>query len=223
MERIGADDKRIAHWAVVTGGVDIVNHHTSEQQAATAQELLAKERQTLLDTARTDGYEQGLQRANQEIKARVSAAEMEVRETNAAEAERLRLAREQLTLLLQELPGAVAMAESRMEATAIEIAFLGITRLLGAQMTDRTLLPALCGQALAEYKQRPITLKVAPVEVDCLLDLNENDAIRVVSDSRLLPGQCHLETHKGVFDTGIDVRLEALKQAFLRGLAEEKV
>ncbi len=222
MERIHGTDTRIATLADRLSPSYPVRAEDAADPLPDPALLLEQERRTVLEHAQTTGLAQGLQHAEAEVQERVQAAEREVKDANAEEAIRLSEARKRLSALLNALPGAVVEAESRMEEAAIEIAYAALLQLLGETVAGGALIHQLCQRALTEYRQRPVLIRVAAEDVQWLSDLIETDGtVRVAADPRLSIGQCQLETYKGLYDTGIEIRLEALTQAFLRGLTTE--
>ena len=79
----------------------------------------------------------------------------------------------------------------------------------------RPLIAEICRQALVEYRQRPIVLRLAEQEADAVAYLAEEGAVTVVADAHMKPGQCRLETRKGSYDTSLEVRLQALLHGFV--------
>ena len=218
MERIRGADARIGDWSRAAEA------HAPGEEPVTPppldpRELLEQERLRIFEAARIEGHARGMSQAEAEILARTKAVENEVYKQHEAESTRLRLANEQLAALLRALPQALQEADARVEAVAVDVAYAGTMRILGEKAADRSLIAALCHQALGEYVHRPVVVRVAAEDAAGLDELADGDAVRVVGDSRLQSGQCQLETHKGLFDTGLDVRLEVLKQTFLRSLA----
>jgi flagellar biosynthesis/type III secretory pathway protein FliH len=123
--------------------------------------------------------------------------------------------------LVRNLDAEISALDERLDEVVVETAYAALVRMLGSVAAEGTLMRELCVQALLDYRQRPVVLKVAPGAVADVVELAEPDAIRVVADARLAMGECRLETHKGDYETGIEVRLEGLKQAFLRSLRTE--
>lgn len=183
-------------------------------------ELLEAERRQVLQAAEEAGFAQGQARAEQEIQARAQAAEQRAGEACAEAEKRLVETNGQLALLLRNLPDAVAGLEARMEPLLVEVAYAAVTRMLGTAAGDGELIERLCRQALAEFRQRPVVLRVSPRDRDAVAGLAGDADIRIEPDALLGPGQCRLETHKGLYDTGLEARLEALAQALLQGLQE---
>ena len=217
MERIGSADDRIVALSA------LFSRPAPAQPAATAvvvdpRVLLEAERARMFKAAQDDGYSAGMKLAEDEISKRVSKAEQAIADTHAAEGQRLREANEQLARLLRAVPEAMAENDAQMEPIAVEAAFAATLRVLGEVATQRPLIVEVCRQALDEYRLRPVVLRVAADEAEALADLVEDGAVRIVADAHLMAGQCRLETHKGLYDTSLEVRLEALMQSFLRAL-----
>lgn len=221
MERISAADARI---------VGIGEHLLRPQPASMSgpdpapdpAALLHAERERVLAEARTQGFADGMRSAETEIQARARAAEAKVEQSHAAETERLRAANERMAAWLRDLPEAVVAWETQTADMASEIAYVALVRLLGERAADdASWMVELCRQALAESRLRPVVVRVAKSQSAGLAVLAEGDNIRIVGDAELAPGDCRLETHRGLYDSGLEIRLEALKQALLRGLRSE--
>ena len=218
MERIASADARI---------VGIAEHLLRPQPASLSgldpmpdpAALLHAERERVLDEARAQGFADGLRSAETEIQARVRAAEAKIEQSHEAQTERLRAANERLAGLLRDLPDAVVRWETQTANMASEIAYAALVRLLGERNADdASWRVELCRQALAECRLRPGVVRIAKSQSAGLAALAESDSIRIVGDAELAPGDCRLETHRGLYDSGLEIRLEALKQALLRGL-----
>lgn len=219
MERIAAADTRIAGLADVLGKPRAQHGERHAEPVPDPAVLLQLERERVLAEAHAEGFAKGMREAGEEVQARVRAAESKVEQTHAAETERLRAANQRMQALLLALPDAVAGLESQTHAAAAEIAYAAVVRLLGERNADHSLIDELCRQALAESRQRPVVVRVAASHYAALSALDESEGVRIVADAELAPGQCRLETHKGVYESGLEIRLESLKQALLRGLA----
>ncbi|QDH70145.1 FliH/SctL family protein [Marilutibacter alkalisoli] len=176
---------------------------------------LEVERERVLQAARNEGYAQGVAEAEVEVQTRVAGAELKALEALDRERTRLAETNERLVGLLEALPAAVDELESRLEQVVIEATFASVTRLLGNAAVEDKLIAQVSRQALEEYQQRPVVVRVSPLTGHGAPELDAISGVSVEVDARLLPGQCRLETHKGVYDAGLDVRLEALKRALL--------
>ena len=217
MERIGSSDDRIVALSA------LFSRPAPAQPAATAtavdpRMLLETERVRTLKAAQDDGYAAGMKLAENEINKRAGKAEQAITDTHAAEGQRLREANEQLARLLRAVPEAMAENDAQMEPIVVEAAFIATLRVLGEVATQRPLIVDVCRQALNEYRLRPVVLRVAADEAETLAALVEDGAVRIAADAHLMTGQCRLETHKGLYDTSLEVRLESLLQGFLRAL-----
>jgi flagellar biosynthesis/type III secretory pathway protein FliH len=210
MERVDAGRRHVVAWSGAPQTPSPADATTVDAGAPDPQALLEQERQRVLDSATREGHALGLKQADEAIRAAVAKAERQVEELHAADRE-----------LLRSLPRVVAEADAGLEAVAVEAAFASLLRLLGEAASQRSLVADTCRLALLEYRQRPVVLRVAVDDVEAVADLADAEAVRVVGDARLAAGQCRLETHKGLYDTSLEVRLEGMKQAFLRGLRAE--
>ncbi|WP_266158301.1 FliH/SctL family protein [Dyella silvatica] len=104
------------------------------------------------------------------------------------------------------------------ESFAIELAYAAVLRLLGEKAADRSLIERLYAQARQAVGEGIMRLRVAP---DDLADVgHQAKGIELVADETLPVGSCLLETPRGRFDAGLDVRLELLRQALLRTLRD---
>lgn len=176
---------------------------------------LERERADVLSKAEQDGYEHGLRRAQGELTAQLAAVEARIEKDHAERGRQLRIAQERLSGLIATWSQAVTELDRRLEETSLEIAYCATTRLLGKGAGDGELMRELCRQALIEYRQRPVLIRVAPEDLDALAAIAMESDVSVVADTRMSAGEYRLETHKGLYETGLEIRLEALKQALL--------
>jgi flagellar assembly protein FliH len=219
MERIAAADARIVDLASVLREPPPTREVQVVEPAPDPRLLLEQERLEVLTAAREQGQAEGLARAEHEIRTRAEAAEREVVAAHAAETARLQAANARLLMLLETLPQALQQVDARVEEIAVEASYVAVLQLLGETATERDLMTRVCQRALVDYRQRPVVIRVSTEDTPALSELADGDVVKIAADPRLVPGQCQLETHKGLYDTGLEVRLEALKQAFLRALA----
>lgn len=217
MERISADQGRIVGLSALLQPAPAANAAPPQARPDPAAEL-ERERKAVLERAEAEGLKRGLQRADEQILASQQKAEARIEQAHAAQTRKLRDANEQLAALLKAWPAAADELDQRLETLSLDIAFACVTRLLGEIGADGELMKRLCRQALSEYRQRPVTVRVAAADVEAVGELASDTEVRVIADARLSPGQCRLETHKGLYDTSLEVRLDALKQALLRSV-----
>lgn len=218
MERIAAVDDRIVALSTLFARPKPVNPTATAQLFVDPRVEIEAERTRIFKAARDEGYAAGIKRAEEEISRRSREAESAIAADHAVEGRRLQDANEQMARLLRALPEAVSGIEDEIEPQVVEAAFMATLRVLGDAATRRPLIVDICRQALVEYRQRPIALRVAEQERDAVAFLAEEGAITVVADARLVPGQCRLETRKGLYDTSLEVRLQALLRGFLNAL-----
>lgn len=218
MERIAAADDRIVRLSTLLARPAPIEQVPSPEPVIDLRAQAEAECEQLFKLAQENGYAAGMKLAADEISKRVGNAEQAIAVAHAAEGKRLREANEHLARLLRTLPEAVAENEAQLESITVEVAFAATLRVLGEVAIQRPLIENVCRQALDEYRQRPVVLRVSGDDVQALAGLVEDGAVRVVADVHLSEGQCRLETHKGLYDTSLEVRLESLMQGFLRAL-----
>lgn len=223
MQRVASEGVRITELTALLreSRVEVVPERAHDSVPDPAQ-LLQAERETVLQQARDEGHAQGLANAEEEIAGRIAAAERRIADAHGAELERLRAASESLEAMLRDVPGAILELEQRFEPVVVEAVYAAVLRLIGDVEAQGGLLEQICRQALSEYRQRPVVVRVAPSGMAQVQSLADGNAVRVEADTLLMPGQCRLETHKGLYDAGLEVRLDALKQALLRSLGNSE-
>lgn len=182
---------------------------------------LERERQEVLEQAREAGHAQGMKAAQDQIRQAAEAARRECEAAHADALAALSGERGQLRLLLQSLPVGIDAMEEAVVQQAAELAYEALLRLLGEMPAEERLL-ALCRQALRERHQRPLTIRLCEADAAAVAGLLDIGSLQIEADARLSAGQCHVDTAVGVHDTGFDVRLEQLRQAFLRGVGSAR-
>lgn len=216
MERIVAADQRVlALSALLTRPTAV---HAPSEPVVDPQVALEAERARIFEQARNAGHAAGLKQAEAEIAQRAAEAERSVKAAHAAETAQLAQSKQRLARLLDAVPDAVAEFDEQLEASVVEATFAAVTRVLGELAAERDLIVRVCEQALAECRQRPAVLRVGGDAVELVSEL-AGDELRVLGDDALPPGQCRIETASGRYETSLELRLEALKQALLRSLS----
>ena len=171
-----------------------------------------------LQQAREAGFEQGMQEVQSRIREAERAAEQACQQRYTERQQAVEAQHQQLTQWLQQLPEQAARWEDHVLRTAAELAYAAVLRVL-ADVPPAERVQQMCQQALAAQPQRPVTVRCAPTEAAWMESL-AGPGVSTEADPRLQPGQCRVESPLGVDDAGLDVRLDALRQAFLQGLAE---
>ena len=186
------------------------------EPAAPTRPTLAEERERVLAQAHQEGLRKGEQEALAQYEQRLAAARKEL---DAAHAERTQALEAQQALLgelIAGLPGALDAVRERTLEDAAVLALEVATRLYGqAEGID---FASLCTQLLHEHPDHPVTLRVAPSQVAAVTSL-AGAQVRVMAGAGLSPGQVQLQTATGTVDGGLDVRLDAIRSAFLAGMS----
>ncbi len=210
------------------GSMDVTHRPLWQTQAvsAPAQEVDSsvekRARQDELD-AKERGYREGMglgkaegrKQAEKEGAALMERMEKEMRQSQA----KLESSRERLDELFDNLSRSVDEHARHAEAVAVETAYAAIARFLGERYADRTLMESLCRHALGHAGHAVNAVRVSEQDVDALSNI---DSVQIIGDSRLRSGQCALETRLGHYETGLDVRLDLIKQALLAGLEQHR-
>lgn len=217
MERINASDGRVTPLGALFKRAPTDTPATTEIMID-PRLALEEERQRVLHSGREEGLALGLEDARKQIDDAVGKARQELEDKQAAAHKRLEQAEQRLTALLQRLPDLIESIEEKTAGLAAELAYLSVLRVLG-EATPAERIERISRQALAEIHQRPITIRVSDGDRDAVAALADGTTVQVESAARLQSGQCELDAGSGIHDTGLDVRLESLKQAFLRAAA----
>jgi flagellar biosynthesis/type III secretory pathway protein FliH len=180
--------------------------------------LLEQERVRVLEAARKDGHAAGMRDAEKEIEARAAAAEREWQSKFEKETARLAETTRRLEALIAALPDAVSEVERQVETLTVEATFAATLRVVAEAARDEAMVLDFCREALAEYPLRPVRLRVHPDLASTVAATIASDDIRVEGDPRLAPGQCRIESEKGLYDISLAHRLETLKTQLLASL-----
>ncbi len=222
MQKIDARDEHVTRLSALFsgGGAAVVVHAEPEPVEASPdpRAVLEEERKRVLAQAREDGYEQGMRQAQSEIQDAADAVRRKAELAHAAAMAELEARTDALATLLRRLPDMVDEIQDSTASAAAELAYAALLRVLD-EVPPAERMAAVCRQALREQHQRPLVLRVGSDDAVVLEGLADGHTVRTEVDARLKPGQCQLETGLGLHDTGLDVRLDLLKQAFLRGIA----
>lgn len=182
----------------------------------------AEQLRLLRQEAEQKGWNEGMLRgraeAQKELDARLLKTEEELRRKHEDATRKIEAERASLIGLVANLEAEGERLLRLAEETAVEAAYAAVIKLLGGKSAERTLMRDLCLHALGSAEQAPTALRVSTADFASLGIGEEWKAINVVVDASLKPGQCVFDTRLGHYETGLDVRLEALKSAFLEGL-----
>lgn len=101
---------------------------------------------------------------------------------------------------------------------AIEISFEAIIRLLGQNVIEKTMMADLCANIYAENKKNMVGIALNQIDYELLNASNFPVPLEIATD--LERGQCRVIYKNGYSETGIDVRLNNIKNEFLNALKD---
>ena len=179
---------------------------------------LAAERTRILLAAVEEGRAQGMEQAENSIRERVAAIEAQLTKQHDVVVEALKLEQQGLAALVGSVPEALRKLDDDVAASVVEVAYRAVVRVIGQQWAQRDVLTDLCRGLLEEHRLSPAILRVASDDL-CRVSCAPA-GLQVVADAQLAPGQCVIESAKGRLITGLDVRLNALRDALLDGLKQ---
>jgi flagellar biosynthesis/type III secretory pathway protein FliH len=188
--------------------------------ATDAAEALRAQHQQAFDAARERGFAEGSKDAEREIALQVEKIERRLTAVHDAAIAKLEAEQTRLRQYIASLAGALQDYAIEAETLSVEVAYAALIRVLGEKSADRSLLPELCRTIVREYGHPPATLRVSDVDFP-LFESTEFD-IPLEADRRLLPGQCVIDTARGQFESGLDIRLDALTKSLLAAVAEHR-
>ena len=219
MRRVAADRLESMVSPKLLGNGERMAHLTGPTASDSA-EVLRTRQLLAFDAAHEQGFAEGMRAAESEIRLQVEKIGTSLREEHAAVLERLQADREHLRKVALSLPEALAAHAAEAELLAVEVAFASVTRLLGDKSADRSLMGHLCQRIVHEYGHHPATLRVSEADMPLLESIELG--IPVEADRRLAPGQCVIDTARGQFESGLDVRLDALRKTLLDTVAQHR-
>jgi flagellar biosynthesis/type III secretory pathway protein FliH len=151
---------------------------------------------------------------------RVQAIEQRLREAHDAAVARLEEERAELKRLAAAMERAIEAHARDSEELAVEVGYAATLRLLGEAAADRSLMPGLCRAIVREHGHPSARLRVSDLDLPLLASVDLG--VPVEGDRRLAPGQCVIDTARGQFESGLDVRLAALAAALGSTLAAHR-
>ena len=219
MQRLTADSQETASAPRRLGVAARAAGTTTPAGPSREEAALAQQKQAF-EQAREQGRQQGLADAQAEIKAQVDKIVARMREEHAAALQRMSQQQEELRKVGSALQAALKAFAVDAETLSVEVAFAAVARLLGDKAADRTLMTDLCQRVVQEFGHPTATLRVS--ESDFALLQGVDVGIPVETDRRLSAGQCVIDTARGQFESGLDVRLDLLRKAVLATVAEHR-
>jgi flagellar biosynthesis/type III secretory pathway protein FliH len=170
--------------------------------------------------AAEQGLAEGRKAADAEFAKRLQAAEARLREQNDAAIAKLDIERERLSDLGQGLQAAISRNAADCEELAVEVAYAALVRVLGDAARERSLIPDLCRTIVREYGHPSATLRVSDADLPLLAGVALG--VPVEADRRLAPGEAVIDTARGQFECGLDVRLATIAESLSGTLAAHR-
>jgi len=219
MRRLTADRLENANSSTLLGRTE-PSPMPAAMAAPDPAEALRIERAKIFAEASEQGHAKGMSDAEREIARQVEEIAARLRKDHDAAVARLQTSEERLRQFMAAMQGALDRHADVAETLAVEVAYASVIRLLGEKSADRSLMLDLCRAVVREYGHPPATLRISEADLN-LLETHQLD-IPVEVDRRLAPGQCVIDTARGQFETGLDIRLAALSKALLAAVAEHR-
>lgn len=219
MQRLNANSLQADSSRKLLGQQESVIVAMADESYAEAKRV-RDQQEELFQHAHEQGLSEGLKDAEREIEKRVDEIEKRLTQSHQKAVAELNSKTQQFQTIIDSLKLSIEQHALDAEVVAVEVAFASVLRLLGDKSADRILMAELCRTVASEYGHGVATLHVS--EADRMMFEEVKNSIDIEVDRRLKSGQCIIETARGRFDCGIDVRLEALKKAFLSGLGEHR-
>jgi len=216
MRRLSAEGLQMRSMSAMARSID--KQEMTPDAIPDPAEQIRLYRQEAEQEGRREGLLRGQADARKELEAKLRKAEEELQCKHDDAMRELEAFRTSLASLVENL-GMESERLSRLaEEAAVVAAYAAVLKLLGDRAAERTLMRDLCLHALGSAEQAPTTLRVSTADFASLGVGEDLKAINVVVDASMKSGQCAFDTRLGHYETGLDVRLEALKNAFLEGL-----
>ena len=219
VRRLDASDLDLRAWS---GDEPRLEASASNDAASTQQPLAEAQRQQNdeLERQRERGYQAGVMEGNataeRRAQAELSTMKKRLEEEWAKAQEHLDEDRAALKVLAARLEQVLGETARIAEEAAVQAAYAALVRVLGAREAEGELMRDLCRQALADAGGETHVLWVCDQDHALLGELTSTE---LRTDPALERGQVRLQSRLGHYDTGLDVRLEQIRQAFLEGLA----
>jgi flagellar assembly protein FliH len=192
----------------------------SDAAAATSGPTVDEQLEAAFENAKAQGLADGRLAAEAELAKRVQAAEARLRETTDAALKKLDEERARLLKLATSIEAAVLRHALDSEELAVEVAYAALVRVLGDAARERSLVADVCRAIVREYGHPTATLRVSDLDLPLLADVDLG--VPVEADRRLSPGGAVIDTARGQFECGLDVRLAAIAQTLAGTLAAHR-
>lgn len=219
MQRLTADVLKTETQAKVLGQPMAVQSALIDPARVEA-ERVQEQQTSIFEQARQQGYAEGMKEAEREIQKRVEEIENRLTQSHQKTIADLEAKKQLLNKMAVSVKTAIKKHADEAEQVAVEVAFASVLRLLGEKSADRSMMLELCHAVANEYGHGAAVLRISDADSSIFESIKMGLEIEV--DRRLKSGECVIETTRGQFACGIDVRLEALKKAFISGLHQHR-
>lgn len=173
---------------------------------------------TEMDAMREIGYQEGLKNAEAELQIALK----DLQDKHEAYKEMLFKEHQSTISHLNEIAKSLNNTMEHFKDKSYEVcltlSYEAIVKMVGKSTHDKTLIASICNSVCDDYSN-----------LDCTIGLSREDFSQVESlilplqikvDPALKPGQCRVYHASGYDETGIDVRLDLIKDMFLQSLQE---
>lgn len=166
-----------------------------------------------MDVLRQSAYQEGLEKAEIELQRALTDLKAKFDKDTAILAERHETALGEIGHLAESLSAVIEQLKSDAFSACLELSFASIVKILGHLSADKTLINSLCKTVCEEYADRQVVIGLNRDDYTQINQVQFTLPTEICADVR--PGQCRVMHSNGYDETGIDVRLEAIKCAFL--------
>lgn len=169
-----------------------------------------------MDAMREIGYQEGLKRAEAELQSALNELHAKHEENKALLLKQHQSALSNINKIAELLNDTVEQFKDRAYEVSLTLCYEVIVKILGKSFSDKTLIASICNSVCEEYSDK-----------DCIIGLSREDfalveplklPLKTILLPELGPGQCRIVHASGFDETGIDVRLELIKDSFLKSL-----
>lgn len=186
------------------------------------QHLLEEARARIQQAAESQGFQTGMREAESRIEEAIVEHKKRLTLKHTEETERVAALANRLEEIELQLAQKILSWEQTSEQILIEATFAATSKVCAQAIQDGSALAHICREVLAECPVRPVVLKVAPDNVETVAAIFRTGEIKVEGDADLQVDQCRLESARGMLETGLRDRLEAMKEAFILVISKRR-
>lgn len=169
-----------------------------------------------MNAVREHAYLEGLEKAETELQNALNELHVKHEANAAMHLKQHQNALSNLNDVAESLRDTVNQFKDKSYDVCLLLSFEAIVKILGNSVHDKTLIASICKSVCDEYSGLDCTIGLSRHDYPQIESLNL--PLKVMSLPELKPGQCRVVHGCGYDDTGIDVRLELIKDRFLKSL-----